>query len=54
MDEDVQDLVVRTADGRELEALVSGPADAVPVVFHSGTPGGSVIHQPMARAAAAP
>jgi pimeloyl-ACP methyl ester carboxylesterase len=50
--EDVQELLVRTADGRELEVLVSGPADAVPVVFHSGTPGGAVIHQPMARAAA--
>ncbi len=51
--EDVQDLEVRTVDGRELEVLVVGPADAVPMVFHSGTPSGPVPQPPMARAAAA-
>ena len=48
---DVQELTVRTPDGRDLEVLVSGPADATPVVFHSGTPSGPVPNLPMARAA---
>src|SRR4051794_18740211 len=30
--------IVRTADGRDLEVMRRGPADAFPVVFHFGTP----------------
>lgn len=48
-----ENVMVRAADGRDLEVVVSGPADAVPVVFHSGTPSGPVLDLPMARAAAA-
>lgn len=35
-------LQVPTSDGRELEVLVSGPADGFPFVFHHGTPQGAV------------
>jgi pimeloyl-ACP methyl ester carboxylesterase len=35
-------LVVKTSDGRQLEAIVSGPAHGLPLVFHSGTPMGLV------------
>ena len=49
----MQELTVRTADGRDLEVLASGPADATPVVFHSGTPSGAVPNLPMAQAATA-
>jgi pimeloyl-ACP methyl ester carboxylesterase len=38
--------LVRTDDGRELEVLESGKPDGRPVVYHSGTPTGSV---PFAR-----
>jgi pimeloyl-ACP methyl ester carboxylesterase len=33
---------VRTADGRDLEVLVTGPADGLPLVFHHGTPQAAV------------
>lgn len=35
-------LQVRTDDGRELEVLVAGPVDGYPLVFHHGTPQGTV------------
>jgi pimeloyl-ACP methyl ester carboxylesterase len=35
-------LMVTTADGRELEVLVSGPQDGFPLVFHHWTPGAAV------------
>jgi len=35
-------LTVDTADGRRLEAIVSGPADGLPTVLHNGTPVGLV------------
>ena len=34
--------LVRTADGRDLEVLVTGPADGLPLVFHHGTPQAAV------------
>jgi pimeloyl-ACP methyl ester carboxylesterase len=34
--------MVPTADGRELEVLVSGPQDGFPLVFHHWTPGAAV------------
>jgi pimeloyl-ACP methyl ester carboxylesterase len=52
MGEDTQSLMVRTADGRQLEVLVSGPVDGLPVVFHTGTPSGPVPYAPTTRAAA--
>lgn len=34
--------LVRTPDGRDLEVLVTGPADGLPFVFHHGTPQAAV------------
>jgi len=45
-------ITVPTADGRELEVLVTGPADGLPIVFHHGTPGGVAVYSPMVAAAA--
>ena len=39
--------------GRTLDVLVSGPADGLALVFHSGTPSGLVALRPMTDAAAA-
>ena len=44
--------MVPAGEGRELEVLVSGPADGLPVVFHTGTPSGPVPYAPTTRAAA--
>jgi pimeloyl-ACP methyl ester carboxylesterase len=38
--------------GRPVDVLVAGPADGLPLVFHSGTPVGLVAHQPTIDAAA--
>lgn len=46
------DLQVPTPDGRELEVLVAGPDDGLPLVFHHGTPQGAV-HDPLVEGAAA-
>jgi pimeloyl-ACP methyl ester carboxylesterase len=43
---------VRTADGRRLQVLLAGPADGLPLVFHTGTPSGLVGYEPMLDAAA--
>ena len=45
------ELTVRTADGRSLDVLVTGPADGLPLVFHHGTPGGVAVYGPIATAA---
>jgi pimeloyl-ACP methyl ester carboxylesterase len=52
MSGDTQSLMVPTTDGRQLEVLVSGPVDGLPVVFHTGTPSGPVPYAPTTRAAA--
>jgi pimeloyl-ACP methyl ester carboxylesterase len=44
---------VRTADGRDLEVLVAGPEDGLPLVFHMGTPSAAVLMPPLVAAAAA-
>ena len=44
-------LTVPAEDGRTLEVLTLGPADGLPFVFHSGTPGGLVGDSPMTDAA---
>jgi pimeloyl-ACP methyl ester carboxylesterase len=46
-------LMVQTQDGRRLEALTSGPDDGLPLLFHTGTPGGLALFAPMAEAEAA-
>lgn len=43
---------VPAAGGRQLEVLVAGPADGLPLVFHNGTPAGLVAFGPMVDAAA--
>ena len=45
-------MTVAGPGGRELEVLVSGPEDGLPLVFHTGTPAGLVGLGPMAQAAA--
>jgi pimeloyl-ACP methyl ester carboxylesterase len=45
--------MVQTGDGRQLEVLTSGADDGLPLVFHTGTPGGLVAFPPMAEAEAA-
>jgi pimeloyl-ACP methyl ester carboxylesterase len=44
--------VIELADGRLLEVQVTGPDDAVPLVFHHGTPGAVTQLRLMQRAAA--
>jgi pimeloyl-ACP methyl ester carboxylesterase len=44
--------VIEIAAGRQLEVLISGPGDGLPLVFHNGTPGGLVAFAPMTAAAA--
>jgi pimeloyl-ACP methyl ester carboxylesterase len=45
--------LLRTDDGRELDVLLTGAPDGRTVVFHSGTPTGSVPFPPLDDAAAA-
>jgi pimeloyl-ACP methyl ester carboxylesterase len=35
------------ADGRNLEVLLDGPADGLPLIFHLGTPCGAVLYRPL-------
>jgi pimeloyl-ACP methyl ester carboxylesterase len=44
---------VETPDGRSLEVVSQGPADALLLVFHGGTPVAAVLHPPMVDAAIA-
>lgn len=44
--------LVRTPDGRDLEVLVTGPADGLPLVFHHGTPQAAVPFGILERPAA--
>ena len=48
-----QRITVPAADGRVLEVLVTGPDDALPLVFHTGTPSGLIGYPPLADAASA-
>ncbi len=43
---------VRLADGRSLPVLVTGPADGLPLLFHTGTPAGLVEPGPLSDIAA--
>ncbi len=44
--------LVQTADGRTLEIILAGPQDGEVLLFHHGTPGAAVVHQPLVDAAA--
>jgi pimeloyl-ACP methyl ester carboxylesterase len=43
---------VQLGDGRSAEVGTAGPADGLPLVFHSGTPAGLAAFEPLLRAAA--
>jgi pimeloyl-ACP methyl ester carboxylesterase len=43
---------VPAAGGRQLQALIYGPDEGLPLVFHDGTPSGLVAFEPMVAAAA--
>jgi pimeloyl-ACP methyl ester carboxylesterase len=43
---------VKLAGGRIVQVLAAGPADGLPLVFHTGTPAGLVHYQPIVDAAA--
>ena len=45
--------LLRTPDARSLDVTVTGPAGAVPLLFHHGTPSSTVQIRAMQRAAAA-
>lgn len=40
------------SDGRDIDYLTAGPEDGLPLVIHSGTPGGLVLNTRLANAAA--
>ena len=42
---------VQVTGGRSVEVLVAGPADGLPLVFHTGTPTGLVDYAPLREAA---
>jgi pimeloyl-ACP methyl ester carboxylesterase len=46
-------LILGTPDGRQLEVLLAGPPDGMPLVFHNGTPSGLAEFGPMTQAASA-
>jgi len=48
-----QRLTVGTPDGRQLEVLVTGPDEGLPLLFHTGTPAGLVPCRWVTEAAAA-
>jgi pimeloyl-ACP methyl ester carboxylesterase len=48
-----QRLTVGTPTGRQLEVLVTGPDEGLPLLFHTGTPGGLVPCRWVTEAAAA-
>src|SRR6516162_5337220 len=43
--------LISLPDGRELDVLTIGPANALPLVIHEGTPGGLVAYPPTVAAA---
>jgi pimeloyl-ACP methyl ester carboxylesterase len=42
---------IRTPDGRALEVVCAGPPEAMPLVFHGGTPVAAVLYPPIVDAA---
>jgi len=46
-------LILEGPHGRQLEVLLAGPLDGMPLVFHSGTPSGLTEFRPMTQAASA-
>lgn len=46
----VSPTTVRTPDGRSLDVWTEGPADAVPLLYHFGTPGSGLPYEPIVQA----
>lgn len=53
MTSDTDRFLVTGPDGRAIDVLTAGPADGLPLVFHSGTPAGLVACEPVVEAAVA-
>jgi pimeloyl-ACP methyl ester carboxylesterase len=45
--------LVALPDGRDIDVMIAGPGDGLPLVLHSGTPSGLVLHPPTVQAAQA-
>lgn len=45
--------VIRTPDGRSLDAWIADPADGIPLVYHFGTPGAGLPYPPFVDVLAA-
>ncbi|HEX8007629.1 MAG TPA: alpha/beta fold hydrolase [Trebonia sp.] len=43
--------LISVSDGRDIDVLIAGPEDGLPLVVHEGTPSGLVVHKSMAAAA---
>jgi hypothetical protein len=43
--------LITLPDGRDIDLLLAGPADGLPLVMHEGTPIGLVLYPPTVRAA---
>jgi pimeloyl-ACP methyl ester carboxylesterase len=48
---DTERRLVTLSDGRDIDLLLAGPADGVPLVMHEGTPQGLVLYPPTVQAA---
>jgi pimeloyl-ACP methyl ester carboxylesterase len=50
---DTERRLVALPDGRDIDILIAGPGDGLPLVLHEGTPVGLVLYPPTAQAAVA-
>jgi len=48
---DTERCLITLPDGRDIDLLLAGPADGLPLVMHEGTPIGLVLYPPMVQAA---
>ena len=48
---DTERRLVTLPDGRDVDLLMAGPADGLPLVMHEGTPIGLVLYPPTVQAA---
>jgi hypothetical protein len=47
---DTERRLVPLPDGREIDLLLAGPAEGLPLVMHEGTPHGLVLYPPTVQA----
>jgi pimeloyl-ACP methyl ester carboxylesterase len=48
---DTERRLVALPDGRDIDLLMAGPAEGLPLVMHEGTPHGLVLYPPTVQAA---